>query len=80
MCGRPPYGYKKNKEKKCLEIDEYASQVVKRIFSMYLNGMKFAEIARTLKNEGILSPSQYRYANIGDKESLIKQKTGIMYR
>lgn len=74
VCGRPPYGYKKNKEKKCLEIDEYASQVVKRIFSMYLNGMKFAEIARTLKNEGILSPSQYRYANIGDKEKLDKAK------
>lgn len=74
VCGRPPYGYKKNKEKKCLEIDEYASQVVKRIFSMYLNGMKFAEIARTLKNEGILSPSQYRYANIGDKEKFDKAK------
>ncbi|MEI3378259.1 MAG: recombinase family protein [Coprococcus sp.] len=52
----------------------HASQVVKRIFSMYLKGMKFAEIARTLKNEGILSPSQYRYANIGDKEKLDKAK------
>lgn len=74
VCGRPPYGYKKNREKKCLEIDEYAAQVVKRIFSMYLNGMKLAEIARTLKNEGILSPSQYRYFNIGDKEKFDKAK------
>lgn len=41
---------------------------------MYLNGMKLAEIARTLKNEGILSPSQYRYFNIGDKEKFDKAK------
>ena len=41
---------------------------------MYLNGMKLAEIARTLKNERILSPSQYRYANIGDKEKFDKAK------
>lgn len=36
--------------------------------------MKLAEIARTLKNEGILSPSQYRYFNIGDKEKFDKAK------
>jgi DNA invertase Pin-like site-specific DNA recombinase len=55
------YGYKKdpNNHNKLI-IDEYASQIVKKIFSMYLNGFGKIKIARILNEEGILCPSEYK--------------------
>ena len=49
------YGYKKspaNKNK--LVIDEYASEVVKRVFTMYAQGIGKQSIAKILNAEGIL--------------------------
>ena len=60
-----PYGYKRSKEDNCkFEIDEYASEVVKRIFQMRLEGVKPTIIARTLSNEKISPPSIYNGRNI----------------
>lgn len=58
------YGYKKdpnNKHK--LIIDEYASNVVKRIFKMFIDGTTRRQIASILNSEGILSPSAYKTQN-----------------
>ena len=58
------YGYKKspvNKNK--LVIDEYAADVVRRIFSMYLQGVGKQSIAKALNTEGILCPSEYKKLN-----------------
>lgn len=58
------YGYKKspvNKNK--LVVDEYASEVVKRIFQMYLQGVGKQSIAKALNAEGILCPSEYKRLN-----------------
>lgn len=56
-----PYGYNKSPENKNqLVIDEYASQIVKRIFNMYLSGAGKLTIAKTLNNEGILNPTMYK--------------------
>ena len=58
------YGYKKspaNKNK--LVIDEYASEVVKRVFTMYAQGIGKQSIAKTLNAEGILCPSEYKKLN-----------------
>ena len=63
--GAVPYGYKRSKEDNCkFEIDEYASEVVKRIFQMRLDGVKPTIIARTLSNEKISPPSIYNGRNI----------------
>ena len=59
-----PYGYKRSKENNCkFEIDEYASEIVKRIFNMRLDGIKPTMIARTLSDEKISPPSIYNGRN-----------------
>lgn len=63
------YGYKKspaNKNK--LIIDEYASDVVRRIFSLYIQGYGKQWIANSLNAEDILCPAEYKKA-IGLKYS-----------
>jgi len=55
------YGYKKsptNKNK--LVIDEYPATVVRRVFSLYLQGIGKQSIAKLLNEEGILCPSAYK--------------------
>jgi len=58
------YGYRKSAgDKNRLVIDPYAASVVKRIFSLYLQGEGKAGIAKILNNEGILCPSEYKKVN-----------------
>ena len=60
-----PYGYKRCKDNNCkFEIDEYSSQIVKRIFKMRLNGITPTMIARKLSDEKIEPPSIYYGKNI----------------
>ena len=60
-----PYGYKRRKDNNCkFEIDEYSSQIVKRIFKMRLEGMTPTMIARKLSDEKIEPPSIYYGKNI----------------
>lgn len=55
------FGYKKSKsDHNKLEVDEYAADIVKRIFSMYLSGMGQNTIARQLNDEGIPCPAEYK--------------------
>lgn len=59
-----PYGYKKDcEDKNRLVVDEPAAKVVKRIFSMYLNGYGLTRIAEKLNEEGVISPSEYKIQN-----------------
>ena len=59
--GIAPYGYKKDKIiKNHLIIDEYASEIVKDIFDMYVNkGMSPNKIADQLNKREIIAPSIY---------------------
>lgn len=57
--GVAPYGYKKNGTK--LEIDMETAHIVRRIFFMRADGKSYHAIARQLNEEGVLSPSAYRY-------------------
>ena len=61
QAGIPPYGYKKDKEKKNhLVPDEYSSQIVKEIFNMYVNkGMSTIKIADELNKREIEPPAIY---------------------
>ncbi len=56
-----PYGYIKDpKDNHKLIIDEYAANIVKRIFAMYLEGYGKARIGKILNREGVLIPSKYK--------------------
>ena len=64
--GKPPYGYKAHPDGKFkFVIDEEAASIVKRIFSMALDGTSCRKIAGTLNAEQIPSPSTYAGVKIG---------------
>lgn len=66
--GKASYGYKISKEKKnTIEIDPPAAEVVRRIFSLALEGKSCRQIAVTLNNEGVPTPSQYAKLTPGKK-------------
>lgn len=55
-----PYGYQKSPENKHrLVIDEYAAEVVRKIYRLRLQNTGFAAIARQLNTKGILPPRAY---------------------
>lgn len=59
-----PYGYKKSENNKGqLVIDEYASEIVKKIFHWKMEGLAAAAIADKLNELGILSPKEYKKTN-----------------
>lgn len=57
----PPFGYKMGK--KCFEIDESKSQIVKMIFSDFINGMGARQIAVKLNDMGIRSKRGNTFEN-----------------
>ena len=62
-----PYGYIKDKEdKNKWLIDEPAAQVVRKIYNLCIQGYGTTQIARKLKEEGIMTPTEY-YNSIGRK-------------
>ena len=57
----PPFGYKKDEnDKNKWIIDEPASKVVKRIFSLFIQGLSASQIAKQFIKEGIMNPTEYR--------------------
>ena len=65
----PPYGYIKDtsSELSHLIVDDYASNVVKRIFDMYVNGMGSYKICEVLNAEKIDPPAVYLKMNLVHK-------------
>lgn len=60
--GKPVFGYRMHPtEKNRIIIDDTAASIVRRIFSMALSGTSCRQIAITLNNEGIPSPSEYAH-------------------
>ena len=58
--GQPPYGYIKDPENpKHWIIEEEAASVVRRVYSMTLDGMGTEQIAAQLERDGILTPRAY---------------------
>lgn len=58
-----PFGYKKSPEDKNRWIvDEPASEVVRRIFQMSVSGLGPTQIAKKLRSDGILTPSEYLHS------------------
>ena len=62
-----PYGYIKDKDdKNKWLIDEPAAKVVRKIYNLCIQGYGTSQIARKLKEEGIMTPTEY-YNSIGRK-------------
>lgn len=65
LCTNPPYGYRKDPEnpKKHWLVDEEAAQVVKRIFSLCMEGYGPSQIARKLKADKVSVPTVHAAQN-----------------
>lgn len=60
------YGYIKGDDEKCTPIiDPETAPIVQRIFEMRAASYNITKICRTLNNEGIPSPSVYKYQKLG---------------
>ena len=60
LANNVPYGYKKDENDKTKWlIDETPAEIVKKIFSLFIQGHGTCEIARILRERKILTPSEY---------------------
>lgn len=67
--GYAPYGYlKDSNDKYKFIVDEYASNIVKRIYSLFLEGYSVKAICNILEDDNIPNPTVY------------KQKQGLTYK
>ena len=58
--GQPPYGYIKDpNDPKHWIVDDEAAQVVRRVYSMTLEGFGTEQIATQLEKDGVLTPRAY---------------------
>lgn len=68
-----PYGYIKDpNNKNHFLIDNEASQVVKRIFDLYIKGNSIYSIVNLLNNENIDCPSKYKTKHSTYKNAIVK--------
>lgn len=66
-----PYGYQKSPTNKHqLIIDEYAADIVKKIYQLFIKGTSITKIATILTTEKIPIPSVYKNMNRGLKSKL----------
>jgi len=61
--GQPPYGYKWDGNSMFWEIDDEASEVVKRIYAMKLDGYSLTRIADRLRQDKVHIPTVYMMVN-----------------
>ena len=60
LANNVPYGYKKDENDKTKWlVDETSAEIVKEIFSLFIQGHGTFEIARILRERKILTPSEY---------------------
>ena len=61
----PPFGYKKDEiDKNKWVIDEPAAKIVKKVFSLFIQGMSPSQIAKEFTKQGIMNPTEY-YRSLG---------------
>ena len=66
ICATPPYGYARNPDDRSrLIIDNYAANVVRRMFKIRSEGGGYTKVAGELNKDGILPPRLYYYKKQG---------------
>ncbi|NLO21928.1 MAG: recombinase family protein [Syntrophomonadaceae bacterium] len=63
---RPPYGYKKSEDNpRRIVPDEQSAEVIRHIFRLCAEGRGPSQIAKQLKTEQVLTPTNYYYRKTG---------------
>lgn len=64
LCTVPIFGYKKDPDNKNhWLVDEEAAEIVRQIFTMYINGDGYVRIAKYLRESKIPTPTEYQKLN-----------------
>lgn len=71
----PPFGYRKDRNTNTIELHSEASETVRMVYSLYLQGHGQKEIARRLNALGRKTPAQLRAEQCG-REVCAASKTG----
>ncbi|MBR4026803.1 MAG: recombinase family protein [Lachnospiraceae bacterium] len=75
-----PYGYLKDpKDKYKFIIDEYAADVVRRIYALFLEGYSLKAICYILQDDGILNPTLYKQQQGFKYQNVQSNEFGIKY-
>lgn len=77
----PPYGYIRDPDNpKRWIIDDEAACVVRKIFSLFMDGLGVEQIATALSNEKILTPAEYALSKKLPKAGLKKKEDPYLWR
>lgn len=57
--GAVPFGYKKGKRHNTIEVDEPAALIVKEVYRLAVEGRTITQIAHTMNERGVTTPSVY---------------------
>ena len=71
----PPFGYQKDRNTNTIELHPEASETVRAVYSLYLQGYGQKEIARKLNALGRKTPSQLRAEQCGREVSVKPSST-----
>ncbi len=75
-----PYGYLKDpNDKYKFVIDEYAAMIVKRIYSLFLEGYSIKAICHILEDEGIPNPTLYKRQQGLTYQNVKSELFGVKY-
>ena len=75
-----PYGYLKDPDDKYkFVVDEYAANIVKRIYSLFLDGYSIQSICVILQNEGVLNPTLYKKEQGFNYQNAKSNEFGVQY-
>ena len=75
----PPLGYFKDKNTGEVVIIEENAAIIRRIFSLYLEGYGFTAIAKKLNSEGVKSPAYHQKQLIGKRLGYDRPAIGRKY-
>ncbi len=75
-----PMGYFKDKNTNKVCIDEEAADIIREIFSLYIQGYGMAAIAKQLNARGIRSPEFYMRHRIADCKPNISKRYKFFFR
>ncbi len=72
----PPFGYFKDKNTGKIRVVEEAAETVRYIYKLFLDGLGYHKIARTLNREGAKTPSTFQRELLGKNVPYNRTKPG----
>lgn len=72
----PPFGYYKDKNNGKINVVEEAAETIRHIYKLFLDGMGYQKIARTLNQQGAKTPSTFQRELLGKKVPYNRTRPG----